>query len=160
MIGYRKIFRWFDSSHIVCIFWTESCPDASCGWNNQRFLEWKISILAEKIFSLAIQCTTRVVCLCQRSFIGSVSTRCRTDKTIRKRTMKAMIIKHPDSNLSYLIVPTTVSPFTLPRSQSKLKLLSVVIPMTVGQSAFQSNDSEIIFRPRADPIVDCSWYVT
>lgn len=112
--------------------------------------------------------------------------------------MKAMIIKHPDSNLSYLIVPTTVSPgsstqkylsgfsplsndqsvydhirwkiyrdrnieddptilpFTLPRSQSKLKLMSVVIPMTVGQNALQSNDSEIIFRTRADPIVDCS----
>lgn len=112
--------------------------------------------------------------------------------------MKAMIIKHPGTNLSYLIVPTSVSPgagtqkylsgfsplsndqsvydhirwkiyrdrnieenqtilpFTLPSSQSRLKSFSVVIPMNGAQNASQTHDSEISFRTRADPIVDCS----
>ncbi len=112
--------------------------------------------------------------------------------------MKAMIIKHPDSNLSYLIVPTSVSvgsgtqkylsgfsplandqsvydhirwkiyrdrnmelnptivPYTLPSNLSKLKSYSVVIPLSASEKLAETMDSEIVFKGRVDPIVDCS----
>jgi|688.fasta_scaffold55740_2 hypothetical protein len=112
--------------------------------------------------------------------------------------MKAMIIKHPDSNLSYLIVPTSVSvgsgtqkylsgfsplandqsesdhirwkiyrdrnmevnrtirSYGLANNLSKLKSHTVVIPLSASEKLAETMDSEIVFKGRVDPIVDCS----
>jgi hypothetical protein len=53
-------------------------------------------------------------------------------------------------------VNRTIRPYGLANNLSKLKSHTVVIPLSASEKLAETMDSEIVFKGRVDPIVDCS----